>query len=325
LGRFEIHIIDYAIKYEEAHANFASKFYPQKRRRIPEYIYWKFRSKQIDKCESFILAVKEDKVVGQLGLLPVVLKIGEDSFEAQWFCDLMLDPTLRGHGIAAMLFEFAFKKGKVSIGSDPSPSAYKSMLRNGFKELKAQERIVIPISIADTCKIFFNKRFSLLNFKNPFLSANSFFTKHNHHEITYGVDPINLNCGDEPHILHDRLFNLWRYSGFIDFYKRPETMYFKETGEFLSFYIVNRQIYIAEHSVYSGSTWRKVISHLYKYGISKELFAIRLLATRDEFRKLMRFGAIMRHKPTVILYRDCPMLDHHDYFHYTYLDSDQGI
>jgi len=70
---------------------FASSYYPQTRRRIPEYIYWKFRSSQVDHCDSFILALKNGKVVGQLGLIPVVLKIGENTFEAQWFCDLMLD------------------------------------------------------------------------------------------------------------------------------------------------------------------------------------------------------------------------------------------
>jgi len=51
--------------------------------------------------------------------------------------------------------------------------AHKSMLKIGFKEMKAQERVIIPNYMADFFKNFFKRSFPLSGIGNPLLKINS--------------------------------------------------------------------------------------------------------------------------------------------------------
>ena len=73
-----IKIVHYSEEFEKRHIEFASKFWTKKRRLTPEYIYWKFRGTD-DGNLSFILAILEDKVIGQLGLVPCKLTISNET------------------------------------------------------------------------------------------------------------------------------------------------------------------------------------------------------------------------------------------------------
>ena len=70
----------------------------KKRRRIEKYIRWKFRGNETGDVNGLLLALEKNKVVGQLGLIPVKFKHLNKIHNAQWACDLMVDPDLRKRG-----------------------------------------------------------------------------------------------------------------------------------------------------------------------------------------------------------------------------------
>jgi len=85
-------------------------------------------------------------------------------------------------------------------------------------------------------------------------------------KIVKGIDPIVSGSIHRPHICHDESFVNWRYADFPDFYKIPDTLFFKKTGEFVSYFELNRQLFIGEHSIHNLSTWNKVAIYFFREG-----------------------------------------------------------
>ena len=117
----DIQIVEYSDKWEEEHLRFARKYWKKKRRAIPEYIYWKFRGKADEQLPSLILAVKNNTVIGQIGLIPFDLTYKNKRIAAQWRCDLMVDKEYRGKNVAKKLYQVMEQNGRISLSVNPSP------------------------------------------------------------------------------------------------------------------------------------------------------------------------------------------------------------
>ncbi|MDP2159174.1 MAG: GNAT family N-acetyltransferase, partial [Flavobacterium sp.] len=164
-----IEIVPYGPKWEQAHIAFASKYWTKSRRKIPDYIYWKFRGRPNQEITSFLLAVENNEVIGQLGLIPVNVRVVDELYEAQWACDLMVDTSYRGKGVAKMLYDEAHKQKELTIGSDPSPAASASMQKNGYLLMTASWKCFFPLNLNEITKLKgINQRF-LNVIPNPFL------------------------------------------------------------------------------------------------------------------------------------------------------------
>src|SRR5580765_5995818 len=128
------------------HEEFILKVWPAKRRRrVESYNRWKFRGPAKGNVDGLLLALKENKVVGQLGLLPVKLKNGSKIYNAQWACDLMVDPDYRNLGTGQILFETGLERDVITLGNNPSPRAEKLMLKIGFKPMDSGRNMVFPL------------------------------------------------------------------------------------------------------------------------------------------------------------------------------------
>ena len=153
----EIKITPYGPEWEDKHQAFARKHYNNRRRRVlPHYIYWKFRGEQEMPLPSFLLAICDNEVVGQLGLVPGQVKFEGKVFEAHWACDLMVSSEFRGKGIANMLYTEGVNR-KIVFASDVSPSAAVSMARFGFKELHAPTKLFYPIHLSSLTDMVYPK------------------------------------------------------------------------------------------------------------------------------------------------------------------------
>ena len=157
-----LQIVPYQPDLEQAHIDFATQYWNKKRRFTPEYIYWKFRGTPNKELWSFLLAVVDNKVIGQLGLVPCKVKLGDHIYEAQWACDLMVDHTYRGKSVAKFLYETAHRLKPITLGSDPSPAAFKSMTKAGYRRLEGPIKFILPVSIGKTLQLKTN-RFAFLN------------------------------------------------------------------------------------------------------------------------------------------------------------------
>jgi hypothetical protein len=133
----------------DAHARFAAKMWPSKRRRREEsYIRWKFRGPRAGPVNGLLVALVNGDVVGQLGLIPATVSVGGQRMMCQWACDLMVDSSLRRRGIASCLFDVALARGIVTLGSNPSSAADVTMQRIGFGSLEGPAMGVLPLDPA---------------------------------------------------------------------------------------------------------------------------------------------------------------------------------
>ncbi|MEO8210815.1 MAG: GNAT family N-acetyltransferase, partial [bacterium] len=119
-----IEVKPYSDEFVKSHEEFSSKVWPGKmRRRIEVYNRWKFRGPDKGDVNGLLLAINDGKVVGQLGQIPVKLKYGKEIYDAQWTCDVIVDPDLRNAGIGRKMFEFTMKRDMIGLGHNASPSA----------------------------------------------------------------------------------------------------------------------------------------------------------------------------------------------------------
>lgn len=77
-------------------------------------------------------------------MIPCEVKLYEKTYPAQWACDLMVSNDYRGAGIGAALYKEAVAR-KITLGSDPSPSAAILMKRFGFITLKGPTKTFFPV------------------------------------------------------------------------------------------------------------------------------------------------------------------------------------
>ena len=130
----------------DAHARFAARMWPSKRRRREErFNRWKFRGPPSGPVPGLLLAVADGEVIGQLGLIPVTISVDGTRLACQWVCDIIVDPAERRRRVASRLLESAMARGMVTLGSNPSPAADIAMQRVGFEALVGPRMTALPL------------------------------------------------------------------------------------------------------------------------------------------------------------------------------------
>lgn len=248
-------VVRYCPAYEEQHRSFASQYWKKRKRTTPEYIYWKFRGTPEDP-PSFLLALDGHKIVGQLGFIPCTLMIKGRKVEAQWACDLMVDTLYRGKGIATLLYEFGFKLRPVTLGSDPSPAAAKSMKRAGFLSLQGPTKFLFPMFLGEAARLKEIKSSILDLLPNPFLIFFGVWAKFRRSTQFRRIDSGTYQKTADRHYVEStnsaqvdhssQTFRDWRFRPVTNYYAGIGT-YANERGSIYSLCESPDQIIIAEH------------------------------------------------------------------------------
>jgi len=146
VGEHELTITPFDGPLAEAHARFAHRMWPTKRRRREErFNRWKFRGPERGPVPGLLLAVVDGAVVGQCGLIPATLAVDGKVVACQWVCDIMVDPVARRRRVASRLLESAMSRGMVTLGHNPSPAADVTMQRVGFESFRGPAIAVLPL------------------------------------------------------------------------------------------------------------------------------------------------------------------------------------
>jgi GNAT superfamily N-acetyltransferase len=140
--------VRYGDSTENAHSQFTAKMWPAKRRRrVPAYNRWKFRGPASGSVDGLLLALSDGEVIGQLGLIPVMVRAGSETRKAQWACDLMVDSSARRKGIGSLLLKAAMARDCLTLGSNPSPAADVTMTKLGFRPIAGPRIMVLPLRL----------------------------------------------------------------------------------------------------------------------------------------------------------------------------------
>ncbi len=219
------------VKY---HEDFALKVWPDKRKRRDEnYIRWKFRASQKGEVSGLLLALSKNRILGQLGLIPVKLKFNQKIYEAQWACDLMVDPEFRKRNIGRKLLEVAVERKIFTLGNNPSPEAERVMKNFGFQQVESGRTMFFPIKSLNLLKWVIPDK---INFIKPMLNlfVQPYFTfkihkilkeKSNFFNCTWRdiIELIDSEQSEHSYtgILHDEDFLKWRMDGISNFTNKP--------------------------------------------------------------------------------------------------------
>jgi hypothetical protein len=330
-----IEIKAYSSHLEQKHIDFASKYWKKSRRITPEYIYWKFRGKQNEDLPSFILAIKEDKVIGQLGLIPFNVNVEGKVYESQWTCDLMVDNDYRGSGVAKLLYDFAHKQKQITFGSDPSPAASKSMKKAGYKSIKASYKFLFSLNLGGILKLKGLDLKLLNNIPNFYTYFFILYGKIRKQRFdTIGkLEYTKLNNSNDRDgfvsTVHDVDFINWRYEKFKNYYKGINT-YSNKKGDSFSGYLADSTYFLTDFKIKNWLAFFDMMAQIIIKYKSQNLKIIRFAANDEtRFNALWFFGFIkFRTRGEVIYYTDNNDLSDkiiNKKFYYTYSDSDENI
>ncbi|NHN26177.1 GNAT family N-acetyltransferase [Flavobacterium jejuense] len=326
-----IEIKYYSKEFEAAQVVFAKRYWTKRRRFEPEYIYWKFRGVPDKILSSFILAFDGEKVVGQFGLIPCQVNIAGKIYDSQWACDLMVDENYRGKGVAEKLYEFAHKNKVVTLGSDPSPAAEKSMIKKGYLSLFGPRKFVFPFLVGEAFKLKgINNRF-LNIIPNPFLLLFYLFKKSDYKVInTIEYARINdISSTNELYCVYDTSFYDWRFNEFKTYYQGIDC-YKKNDFNFFSGYFVNKVYYLTDFKVTNVKDFLKMISFLYSKYKGLHIQRIKFVCMNPTINSLLPFLGFIRFSTTtkIILYTKVDGIKEFvkdKKFYYTLHDSDENI
>lgn len=305
---------------------------------MEKYIRWKFRGPKKGDVSGLLIALINDKVVGQLGLIPVKIRHENKIYNAQWACDLIVDPDLRKKGIGNKLFAEAMSRGMVSLGNNPSPRAEKVMLSIGFKPLQSGRTMVFPNNVKHlmnwalpeklkfsipVISRFIQPYYSLK--KNSLLKAESDFKKTDWSELTELISG-RYESFDFTGIVHDKEFMSWRVNGLENY-----------TSEIKS--IINSKGSYALHSgfkpYYQVYEWycrdetelKKMLSEITREAVKDGAQTIQIVANSpDEERMLHKAGFIRsRNTERIIYHSDKLSIDSRVKFYFTLYDTDLNL
>ncbi|MES2812688.1 MAG: GNAT family N-acetyltransferase [Bacteroidota bacterium] len=326
-----IEVKPYSKEFEEQHIAFAQKYWTKKRRFTPEYIYWKFRGAENKPLNSFILAFDGDQVVGQFGVVPSEISIDGVVYQTQWACDLMVDTNYRGKGVAEKLYEFAHENCIITLGSDPSPAAEKSMLKKGYISILGPRKFIFPVKVGEIFKLKgYNSRF-LNTIPNPFVlllkcfSANAFSeieSKEFFHLKSNKIEP-KIHCS------YDESFIDWRFSSFKNYYNGIEC-YQKNATTFFCGYFVNGIYYLTDFNVKHVFQFLSIIGFICKKYKNDKLVRIKFLSNTRSISLILPFLGFIRFRTLtkVILFSKEKSIREKAFsntFYYTLFDSDENI
>jgi GNAT superfamily N-acetyltransferase len=332
-----IEIKPYGPANEELHKQFALKHWTKRKRITPEYIYWKFRGVPGKELLSFILAIEEGQVIGQLGLVPCIVDISGKKVDAQWACDLMVDHDYRGKGIAKMLYEYACLIKPLTLGSDASPAATISMKRAGFISLIGPWKFFFPLWLGEITKLKGYNSVILSRIRNPFIylfQAWRFLRKgkqkFRQKSISSYIDFVNKVSSEKKlKVFHDYSFTHWRYPAFKDYYKGVQ-MYADSSSSFFSFYTDKELLIVTEWSGKTRKAYLDIWSEILFLACCTRVLRIKILANSALETATLSFSGCLKFRTrTDIIYYTTEKELHdqlkNEYFYYTYLDSDENI
>ena len=329
----KIQIKTYSQAYQIKHFEFARKYWRKKVRKNHQYILWKFQLHNPEN-HTFLIALYNEEIIGQLGLVPVHIFHKGNIVKGFWFCDLMVDKNFRGRGVAKMLYDYGIKMNKgIFLGSDPSPAAEKSMIRYGFHLTDCGNKYLLPVDLIRTIKIKWEgfptifKKFpnflmnSGLKIKNP---------EKNFHPTRLQDLPDHFQQARDQQAsyqIKDKRFLEWR------FHQRPlhqDTYYIYQSRHSsirVLFYIAGEDLQLIELDN-QDTQLTETIKLAYKIARDQRLRSVRIIR-KEPFRNTlplyMALFMIKMKTPVKILYLNKWSPREKMSFQYSPLDSDENI
>lgn len=180
-----------------------------------EYLKWQFLDNPFNETADYTLKlfIKDDRILGQLGLIPVKLKMpGNNTINACYPINLIVKPELRSLGIGFFLLKDSMRDYGVLINPGSSAEGEKLCKGLGMKLMGFLNRYVYVLSKGKARLIFDGDISALNELKNAKrkktvskINPSAFSLPSGDIFQAFGVDYFPF------HAIRDREFLMWRY------------------------------------------------------------------------------------------------------------------
>lgn len=131
------HVVRYSPAWVDSHTAFTNIVYPNaERRRDPDYLRTKLVRREVSTDANLLLAVDQNKVVGQLGLIEVEIILSGVKKKAVWGVNLVVLPEYLGVGFGGLLELKAIESYQNFLGFGVSPDSAKNQIRRKAKIMR---------------------------------------------------------------------------------------------------------------------------------------------------------------------------------------------
>ena len=223
---------------------------------------WYYRINYLN-CEPIVLVLK-NKVIGQLGLIPIKVKIRNNIIPATWYIDLVVHPEFQGKGLGSILVKEGQKQSKMQIAlcNEAALKVYKKFNWQINISTKRLARPINPIKWVPfinnlNSKIFknlynFNLKKKLANIQN----IHPFNFDENINKIFNSFSKRKIITSNSPEIIRDEEWLRWRL---LEFPNRTNLKFFELNDN-----------YVIVHFIKSRNIRRLNIIMYYYLGVSEE-------------------------------------------------------
>ncbi len=270
--------------------------------------------------------------------MPVKLRHGKKNYEAQWACDLIVDPEYRKLGTGNMLFEAGMKRDKITLGNNPSPKAEVLMLKAGFNAVNSGRLMVFPIDPGQLISWAVPKKFSFAvpvigKILKPYFSLKrkKLNVKENYFNLCSWKDVAGSvkQRQDESislQILHDEEFLKWRASGFLNYSPEIKAMR-SSNGSYALYSYFKPYFNIYEWHCTEDSDLKSMLSVVMKLASDEKAKTIQILSNSEREMQLLASAGFIRSRndEKVIYYSDKIKFSSKDYFYFTLYDTDLNL
>ena len=271
---FKLKIVEYSIGYKKIHQEFTQKNWGKQRRGDPRYLQYKHRSENPNVIDNLIIAISENKVIGQIGLIPTDLMLKTKKLPCYWICDLMVESEYRKKGVATELYRYVMKRNILLMGSYPSAKAELLDRLLKFKKIKGPELLFFPIDFKALIKFKYGSSF-LLQLPNLLFRTLEFiynkYQKIKYHDFNdlklfawdelYHIHQKSQSRINQPHVLHDKQFLNWRGNGLKGFTEKIRGIKSKDDS-YAYFDVGSDCIYIVDFEIKSKMSGRELFGML---------------------------------------------------------------
>ena len=277
-------------------------------------------------------------IIGQLGLIPVKLKHGDKLYEAQWACDLIVDPEYRKLGTGKKLFEAGINRDKITLGNNPSPKAEALMLKSGFNPINSGRLMVFPLDPKQLVSWAVPKKYSFAVSpfskiikpyfsykKNKLKCSEKVFEKCSWKDVAELLKIRQIKNMDIQ-ILHDENFMKWRASGFQNYF--PEVSAMRTSGgSYALFSYFKPYFNIYEWYCAEESDFESIFSGLLKIASDEKATTVQIISNNEKERRLLSDTGFIRSRNNekIIYYSQKVRFTGSEYFYFTLYDTDLNL
>lgn len=334
---FEFKIIEYSIGYKKAHQEFTKKNWGKARRGDPQFLQFKHRSEKPNLIENLIIAISEDRVIGQIGLIPTDLIQKKKKIPCYWICDLMVESEYRKKGIGIELYKYAMKRNILLLGSYPSPKAELLDRLMKFKKIIGPNIWYFPVNFHSLIQFkypgsfkyipkFFLRLIETLYLKFYNIKETLFSNiKFKEWEELFGIHQKFQATIKKPRIIHDEKFLNWRGNGLQGYSKKLQGLKSKDDS-YLFFEEASDCLYVYDWGIKSNKVARDFCSQLVSISKKYKKNRIQLTVNNREQEKLLEKIGFKKFNNPITLYYYSSNADYiMDSFHFTLYDSDGNL